>query len=141
MQKQRLLKLADLLEADANNPKGMKFDLRPIAIKADGREFSPGDVPKLDCGTVGCALGLAAISGAFKDKGFSFYINEFGFWPKYKGRAAREAAESFFGIDGNESCWLFIATSYPRHKRDGKAGELAVAKRIRDFVAGKAWPE
>ena len=89
MKKQRLLKLAALLEEDAGNPKGMKFDLGYWAAPAN---LGDSDLSKkdfsVDCGTVGCAVGLACLSGAFR-----------------------------------------------RRQRKGKRAELAVAKRIREFVA------
>ena len=44
MNKKRLLKLADLLEADANNPKGIKFDM---GTWGDGK----GEVADVSCRT------------------------------------------------------------------------------------------
>ncbi len=76
-----LLRFADLLEADANNPEGVKFDLGAWAqdSRLDLNKMSPDEVEQLlypttietvpvNCGTAACALGLAAISGAFKDE-------------------------------------------------------------------------
>ena len=56
MNKKRLLKLADLLEADAKNKKGIKFDYWATANLADPKE-------PISCGTSACAMGLAALSG------------------------------------------------------------------------------
>lgn len=87
MNKRRLLKLADLLEEDAANAKGVKFDLRVVACHAkkhkeaptspydDGRYFRPGERPTLDCGTAAGAVGLAVLSGAFKRQGFTYQID------------------------------------------------------------------
>jgi hypothetical protein len=60
--KKRLLKLADLLEADAKNRKGIKFDLGTVAMSsAEDGNFIKGELePSVSCNTVACAMGLAA---------------------------------------------------------------------------------
>jgi len=145
--KKRLLKLADLLEADAKNKKGIKFDLGTIVshsepvIGADGWPRSwhvKGEKPTLDCKTAACAVGLAAISGAFKRQGFSYCVTKdkgielvFG-----RSRGFGSAASKFFGLSAEESEFLFFPDSYDG-EIIGARGERKVAKRIRDFVAGK----
>lgn len=136
MHKLRLLKLADLLEADAANPTGVKFDLRVVAQRVDGSRASK-DMP-LDCGTTACALGLWCLSGQFRGVTKSVWGQDI--FPLYKGRSGRDAAEIYFEIDRVTSGWLFINSYYGHQPTKGAAGELAVAKRIRDFVAGKAAP-
>jgi hypothetical protein len=73
MNKRRLLKLADLLVANAHNSKGMRFDLDHWGV------FRGHKRPrKLDCQTTGCALGLAAMSGAFKGNYILDSISDLG---------------------------------------------------------------
>jgi hypothetical protein len=131
MKKRRLLKLADLLERDARRKHGIKFDLSSVIKAPIGME------PAWGCGTMACALGLWAISGEFP--GVTIEDRRGEFWPAYDGLIARDGAEIYFGINQAESGWLFLAYYYPEPTA-GRRGELAVAKRIRNFVAGKASP-
>lgn len=135
MNKRRLLKLADLLEADAKNKKGIKFDLNYFVRPDDPKE------PSATCNTTACAVGLACVSGAFKRSGLGMVLSSNGFEiiPKFKRRFGEEAARSFFGIKGTEFYFLFMPGSYLVGDSGSKA-ERAVAKRIRDFVAGKVSP-
>ena len=125
MHKKRLLKLADLLEADAKNKKGIKFDMGTWGVTEYGN---------LSCGTQACAMGLAALSGAFKRQGLraEIYFGDvtvhFG---EYEGFAA---ASELFGISGGDACWLFSSSYYDGAMIGAKA-ECIVAKRIRAFVA------
>ncbi len=130
--KRRLLKLADMLERDAKNAKGMKFDLGVIGVV--------GDIVskvKLDCNTTGCAIGLAAISGQFQKAGLSYKF--VGPWidAAMHGRRTtyESAAKRVFGVSREEAVYLFSPQSYPVY--EGAQAELAVAKRIRQVVAGK----
>jgi hypothetical protein len=151
MNKRRLLKLADLLNADASNRKGLKFDLDYVGTSAQSIEDTvavPKDYkPGLDCGTAGCALGLAALSGAFKrptqdcaglyfkasDSGIELTVNGVpGFW-------FEEAGAQAFDIMRAESKFLFSPEYYDGPQKGAK-GERRVAKRIRDFVAGTVKP-
>jgi hypothetical protein len=147
MNKKRLLKLADLLEADAKNKKGIKFDLDYIAVKADVHPtkemtYKPGEVVALDCGTAACAIGLACISGAFKRSGLTYRVDEYwGVEPVYGEHDGWGNAErAFFGLSDGEVEFLFQTWSYPHGKTKGAEGERYVAKRIRNFVAGKVAP-
>lgn len=139
MNKRRLLKLADLLEANAKNEKGAKFDLSGWG----GSEQGPVAV---SCGTTACAAGLAVISGAFKRAGlFNASGSPDGIHPglhvtKHNRLYGFDALEKLFDLGFQESSWLFSDGYYPRELRRGAKGERAVAKRIRDFVAGKAQP-
>lgn len=140
MNKRRLLKLADLLEADARNKNGIRFDLGFLGMSSD---FSSGKFePALDCGTSGCAMGLAAISGAFKYEGLSYEMM-YPFWIRliWKDRecAFDYAAMELFGITELQAHFLFTAHFYSNDGSvpKGKQGERRVAKRIRDLVAGR----
>jgi hypothetical protein len=143
MNVERLLKLADLLEADANNPKGVKFDLTAWVQKKDSDGefttfgFAKGETIPVSCGTAACAWGLAAISGAFADDGVGFDLNRNG-WisPTFNGAEDFDAAEMFFDINTNEVSYLFDPDFYPNSKLRGRKGELYVAKRVRDLAAG-----
>jgi len=70
MNKRRLLKLADLLEADAKNKKGVKFDLGTWGNLNEGTP----EEEVISCGTTACAAGLAAMSGAFKKEGLGYRL-------------------------------------------------------------------
>lgn len=142
MHKKRLLKLADLLEADAKNRKGIKFDLAVVARKEEGdsqRDFRPGEQPTIDCGTAACAIGLACLSGAFKRAELTWHIDEWGFEPMVAGKVGFEEAYRVFGLDEEYGDFLFLPDAYDK-PMTGARGERGVAKRIRDFVAGKAKP-
>lgn len=128
MNKRRLLKLADLLEDDAKNRRGVKFDF------LDWGQVSNPDKP-VSCGTTACAMGLAAISGAFKRAGLTFDSERQII--RFKGTAgAVDAARHVFDLDLEAASFLFTdMAGLP--DLQGAKGERAVAKRIRDFVAGK----
>ena len=123
-----LLKLADLLEADANNPHGVRFNLGTWITT------SKGAAPEMSCGTQACAMGLAAISGIFKDEGLTYdhgdvqLITSHGL--RYSGFFA---AARLFKIDVTAAIKLFSPDAYD--VRHGIKAELAVAERIRKGVA------
>lgn len=147
MHKRRLLKLADLLEADAKNEQGVKFDLGSW-----GRVSNTEQV--VSCGTAACAAGLAAISGAFKKDGLGYRIDPYEFMDgtrsieitlngecesnnKYDGSFLN--SKKFFGLSVAEAEFIFTPNAYEATPRRSE-GEILVAKRIRDFVAGKVAP-
>lgn len=141
MQKERLLRLAALLERNAANPKGVKFDLGIWAKDISGEK-------KLDCGTTACAVGLACISGEFAAEGLTWRPRCWNerliedcdeIVPKYGNLISGAAVEVFFDIDEHQFTWLFLPESYPEGNTGAEA-ERAVARRIRRFVAGKARP-
>jgi hypothetical protein len=134
MNKRRLLKLADLLEADAENKEGIKFDLH-------GWGWTEDDTVSQSCGTTACAMGLAVLSGAFKRAGLkngSSNRNEID--PVIGRRRGFDAAEKLFDLTETQSRFLFSVDRYPLDRSSGAVGEHYVAKRIRDFVAGKVAP-
>lgn len=150
MREDLLLRLADLLEADAANPNGVKFNLDHWAVDAGmpeaeivdrGNFLFPLDtkVVPLDCRTAACAMGLAALSGAFKDDGLDWRITGGGYvMPTFRNiDEGFQAAEALFQISYRQAECLFASEFYPDGSRKGHKGELAVAKRIRDFVDGK----
>lgn len=132
MNKRRLLKLADLLEANAKNKKGPKFDMSLWGLVEDT------EAP-MSCGTTVCAMGLAAVSGAFKRAGLGYDLD------LRKGLiitmpstwSAIGSAQELFEISPDEAEWLFM-DALPLAK--GAKGERQMAKLIRDFVAGKVRP-
>jgi hypothetical protein len=138
MNKRRLLKLADLLEADARNRRGIKFDLNVVGYV---NNIPEDKIVKLDCGTSACAMGLAAMSGAFNREGLSYrvttgWLNNVA--TTFKGRKVQydTAAMRLFDISRRDADFLFTSGQYPTEQKGAK-GERYVAKRIRDFVAGK----
>lgn len=148
MNKKRLLKLADLLEADAKNKKGIKFDLGVVGCTSEWLEGEEEFVPALDCGTTACAMGLAAISGAFKrSAGLSYKIDFLSeVETTINGRRVDYdvAAMKVFDISQEAAHLLFSPSYYCGSTWNdvptGADGERRVAKRIRDFVAGKVAP-
>ena len=108
----RLLKLADMLEADAKNKKGIKFDLRIVGQVSDINQYyntSKKFEPKLDCGTSACAMGLAAISGKFKRAGLSYRVRNYSINMTVNNRIVYfdDAAMRIFGITWKEANYLF----------------------------------
>lgn len=135
MNKKRLLKLADLLEQDAKNKKGIKFDMRTWGMAVD--EETVGH----SCGTVACAMGLAVVSGIFKEDGL---CNAYGevhlgktfathIMPKFAGHTGFDAAALLFGIHIQDAHHLFSDGAY-EGEVTGAKGERRVAERIRKFV-------
>lgn len=135
MNKRRLLKLADLLEADAKNKKGIKFDFGDWGTVSNLKE-------PLSCGTRACAMGLAGLSGAFRRAGLKCKIAKCGFVELQMGRETDpiEIAARLFDIDADDAFSLFIPGGGHRQRIVGSVAEKQVAKHIRDFVAGKAQP-
>jgi hypothetical protein len=133
MHKQRLLKLAGLLEKDAKRKTGVKFDL-----KYWGTTEKIKDLTEANCNTTACAIGLACVSGEFKRAGLDFRVEGNGaIVPMFEGDDEFGAVNGFFEIDQDESLFLFSDKSYPKKERAGAIGERAVAQRIRDFVGMK----
>ena len=141
MKKQRLLKLAGLLEKNAKNKKGMRFNLNVVITRSDRHRSNLflDDPPKVDCGTTGCAMGLAGLSGKFKKQGLGFAVDGYGMayltWDK-KSMDYSYAAMRLFDISYTAANFLFHPNSYTG-RITGRAGELKVAKRIRKFVKHK----
>lgn len=145
MRTELLLRLADLLEADAANPNGVKFDLGDWAHTFDAEGNAVSEFPKdtkmvpLTCDTAACAMGLAAISGAFKAEGLTFEIQrgygDHGYLLPIIGHVAGfGAAQVLFDIDKHTASHLFDPDHY--EKRKGADAELEVAKRLRGLVDG-----
>lgn len=135
MNKRRLLKLADLLEADAKNKKGIKFDLCTFCTTK-----SP-DYP-VSCGTRACAIGLAALSGAFKRQGLEFeFRNEddepelYFIFEDMETWDGFVVAERFFDLERYEANFLFATHAVTINNGAGAGAERALAKKIRKFVA------
>jgi hypothetical protein len=136
MNKRRLLKLADLLEADAKNKKGIKFDYWTTAKVEEAKD-------PISCGTSACAMGLAAISGAFKREGLGYRLppanlSEIIFTWKGRKTDYDKAAILLFDISDDEANLLFLPGRTTETR--GAVAERQVAKLIRDFVAGKVAP-
>lgn len=145
IRKRRLLKLADLLEYNAKNRKGAKFDMGTW-----GRVDDANAEPEMSCGTTCCALGLAAISGTFKRAGLGFEIHKDNTTSPIQiiyrnpktGRKLRgdalDAATKVFHITRYEAEHLFIPMSYPcgffESGTTGAKVERKVAKRIRKLA-------
>lgn len=133
MMKERLLKLADLLEQDAKNENGVKFDLESWGVANNGNN------PTVSCNTSACAIGLACLSRIFEQDGLTYEVNKLSFGrifiePMFGDFYNWTATEKFFGISIEISSQLFSIASYEEEEQRSAQGELAVAKRIRQFV-------
>lgn len=128
MNRRRLLKMVGLLRADAKNKGGIRFDF--------GTWGDIGDEKKpMSCGTRACALGLAAISGAFKRAGLGFKAScrTIDFTLHGKQVYALTAAAKVFDISESDADYLFASGSDLNYIVGAKS-EREVAKRIRKFV-------
>lgn len=132
MHKDRLIKLAELLEADADNEEGLSFNLNTW-VSSGGEWFDEDWKPGLNCGTAGCALGLAALSGAFHEHGLRVIPRDNIVYlvgqPHLQGF---DAGARLFGITSSMSHDLFSPTRYFHTK--GAEAERIVAQRIRFLV-------
>ncbi len=156
-----LLRLADLLEADAANPNGVCFDLsdwsHPMSadLKASNDDETWArdmDVIPVNCNTAACAVGLAAISGAFEAEGLRWKIEPtFGDESRLRGflvpfvegqphMVGFHAAKVVFDLTDVEVFSLFDPDHYAYEKRKGAESEREVARRIRALVAGAFQP-
>jgi len=128
--KKRLLKLADMLEADAKNPEGIRFDLGTWGMIYDRAKPA-------SCGTTACAMGFAAISGQFERAGLAYHYASMVFLFHFKGKNMNgyEAAQNLFSINYDTATRLFSPTAYPNSQIEGAEGERAVARRIRKLCA------
>jgi hypothetical protein len=139
MNKERLMRLVQLLRDNANNPTGAKFDLSfwgEIPPAEWGKKsLEEGSVVPLTCNTTGCALGLAAISGKFQAEGLTWKSHGGVIEPAFEGRTGFEAGMAFFDLSYDEATGLFDP-SYYAGVIQGAEAELKVAKRIKDFVNG-----
>lgn len=142
MNHERLLRLADLLEADAGRVDGIKFNLGCLVQPDVNGTFLGLSKVKLDCGTQACAVGLAALTGAFEAEGLTYTLDNGCFEPVFAGEECEWdwAAEKLFEIEANVVTFLFTIDGYwaeDRPPMTGASAEREVAQRIRDLVAGK----
>jgi hypothetical protein len=140
MRSDLLLKLADLLESEAENKEGVNFDLHYWAAPEEGMHFKNKEVAiPMSCQTRACAMGLAAISGAFKDEGLTYELeysrsaNGFIMHPVYNGHRGFDAAAELFGIEDEDAIRLFSPDLYT--VTTGADAEREVASRIRQLVS------
>lgn len=130
--KERLLLLANRLEADAANPNGMKFDLLNWFSEETVNGYDNPTQLKPDCNTTGCAIGLAMLTPEFNAEGFKAEKRVFD--PEFGNRLGWGAVEEYFNLTRDECEQLFQLSSYSSALRKGADGERAVAARIREFV-------
>ena len=143
--RKRLLRLADMLMKNSRNKKGARFDYGDW-----GTVDNAGQKPKMNCGTTGCALGLAAISGRFRGLGFyiepdSYHIqiglDQPGFDPRRGSTDHIEVGAKYFEITLNQSSHIFGGNvPCDDNNTEGAKAERTVAKAIRQFVKGKYKP-
>lgn len=122
MKKQRLLKLADLLErVPAENftiKRWVEHEGGPFNAKAPG-----------SCGFAGCAMGWAAHAKLFPDlrvaSGYGYELAHDG-----KPMPSIEAAMNTFKLEIADARRLFLEEAY----RSGNPRPATVARRIRAFV-------
>lgn len=129
MNKKRLLKLADYLE---NYVEDKSFNLSMWANSEGIEKVKKGKKTLMSCGTAGCALGHA--TDCFKNLKLAMEFAWSGPYLTVKhtktGSTDYLAAQEFFGINENDSYFLFNPWEYP----DSHKSRKYVAKRIRRFV-------
>lgn len=135
MQKRRLLKLADMLDEDAADAEGIKFDFSEWGWVHNRKK-------PMSCGTTGCAMAVAALSGEFKRAGLRYFVSPSGrlritFRDHPRTDHPIYVAMKVFGLTPPEAQFLFASMRGMGAFQDGARAERAVAKRIRRFVAGK----
>ena len=83
-------------------------------------------------------MGLACLSGAFKRAGLAYdlYYDTIQLTYKDVHCGYLRAAVLLFAISSEQAQFLFNPVSYNGNQQGAK-GERVVARRIRDFVAGK----
>lgn len=152
MHRENLETLHALLIADANNETGLSFnmnfwiaDAKSISEESSGNwrlnTIKKFGIPAgetitysapINCGTAACAMGLAALSGAFPNLTIENHVGI----PTviYRTLGVRftdfEAACKLFGISTTYAEWLFGPSSYGLVSK-GHEAELEVAKRLR----------
>jgi hypothetical protein len=136
MNKQRLLKLAEVLENFDTERKNLVVPVGAFDMGtwANGLAMNGALHRRESCGTAACAMGTAMLHPWFRRRGLQVGMEHgpgFGTSPYFDGWTGFSAAEAFFGIDHYESNHLFDDSAYPRTRR----GPKSVAKRIRAFVA------
>lgn len=135
-----LLKLAAILRKDASRKRAIKFDMCTWGRASDERDNGHARwKPALSCGTTGCALGVAALSGQFP--GLTYQKSWMGLRISHEELQGYEAAQSYFGITEPTAQFLFSHGAYPPNLRKGAEAELEVARRL-EMVAGSpqiAW--
>ncbi len=127
MNREKLLLLADLLDADADDPAGMVFDL--CVVTQPTRERQPAMPAQRNCGTAGCAIGLACLSPEFPElsaysRGMVYMDGDTETWGV--------AAQKVFDISHAMAEYLFGPDAYKKTR--GAEAEKMVAARIREVV-------
>lgn len=136
MHVENLLKLANLLDTNAANPNGVKFDY-------DYWGHVPRDTEvAMNCGTTACALGLAAISGQFP--GLSYVMGRWdphikAYWLEITDSEKRIGspflyAATVFDIPRGDAKLLFL---HMHITKNGAEGERQLAGIIRRYVNGE----
>jgi hypothetical protein len=133
-----LLRLADLLEADATKDDGVRFTIDVWGTVSEPERPLSGS-------TTACGMGLAALSGAFHDTGLRYRLDYksgivifMADWPTALIDMGRPmtAARCVFGLDEAQAEYLFLG-GWPCDTSEliGAARERRMAQVIRQFVA------
>lgn len=139
MKKDRLLRLASLLECSADKTEAgeniPRFDLGVWGIQDRKSVWDKLRANHNACRTTACAVGLACVSGVFADEGLSHSWSGNAMSPSFDGFGGWNAVQSFFDLEPDDAHYLFAGVSYDYQDRDGPRGERAVAARIKELVA------
>lgn len=149
-----LIRGAEALEADALNPKGVRFDLgvwatpwnRRTKMVTPAKTRTEAKQLKVSCGTAACAMGFFCLAKTFKDEGLThrvlnviagFQIEPVLMKPEVGYRLEGfDAAASLFDIGNRVAEHIFSARFYTTGMVAGASAELAVARRMRLLAAG-----
>jgi hypothetical protein len=128
MHKERLLKLADLVEQSVKVD-GFGFDMNT---------WGDGAKAEITCGTNACMIGVAALSGQFEGFTATCYVEKpaqqrGGFEFRLGGVPLDPigAARELFGLTGGQAISLFLTSLGPQ---EGEEGAAFHANRLREFV-------
>lgn len=132
MHRERLLKLADLLDGYRDGG-GPVFDLGSWSI-SERRRGGFLWLQKNECHTAACAIGLACTSGAFASEGLRYRLlrGSDTICPVFGAADNWDAVEEFFGLTTKQASHLFDQDSYKCSV--GEAAARSVAHRIRAMV-------
>ena len=135
MDNERLARLAGLLDdyADGLVNIGREFDLQDWGH--EGETYRGGFLwlKKIECGSAACAVGLACLSGVFRNEGLEAErYADGGIVPVFGPLQEWDAVRAFFGLNQEQSYYLFLGTSYP--VSTGVVAARAVATRIRSML-------
>jgi hypothetical protein len=138
----RLERMVALLDRHIAEPK-INFNLASWVTSVSKRGGITNLFRKVECHTAACAVGLALVSGEFKEEGLKMGYETIdgtsGISPLYEGETSYTAVAKLFGISRDQAIQFFSPNSYYDFR--GKEAALAVRNRICKFVGNLRFEE